>query len=166
MQFLIRKMIEKDLNEAHFIYNYFIENSFSNFEENKISSRKFKSDYKKIILKKLPYLVAEHKKNVVGFTYLKNYRSKSGYRYTFENSIYIHPEYTNRGIGSKLLKKLIYSSKKNKNIRNIIAVIGDSGNKSSIKIHKKNGFKKIGILKKIGFKQDKWIDSVYMQLII
>jgi len=78
----------------------------------------------------------------------------------------VHHDYINKGIGSKLLKKLISESKKNKNIKNIIAVIGDSGNKISINIHKKNGFKKIGILKKIGYKKRKWIDSVYMQLML
>ena len=62
-----------------------------------------------------------------------------------------------------ILKKLIEECRKNKNIKNLIAVIGGSDNISSIKIHEKNGFKKVGILKKVGFKKNKWIDSVYMQ---
>jgi len=163
MQCRIRKISQKDLREALYIYNYFIEHSFFNFEEHKITLQKFKSEYKKIISKKLPYLVAEINNRVVGLAYLNNYRFKSGYKYTFENSIYIHPNFTNKRIGSKLIKKLISLSKKNKNIKNIVAVIGDSRNKISIKIHKKIGFKKIGILKRIGFKKNKWIDSVYMQ---
>ena len=162
----IRKIREKDLNEALSIYNYFIENSYSNFEENILTLNKFKTQYKKITGNKLPFLIAEYKKSVVGIAYLNNYRYKSGYKYSFENSIYVHHNYINKGIGSKLLKKLIDYSKKNKNIKNIIAVIGDSKNKISINIHKKNGFKKIGILKNIGYKKRKWIDSVYMQLIL
>ena len=68
-----------------------------------------------------------------------------------------------KGIGNKLLSKLIVSSKKNKNIKNIVAVIGSIDSKGSLKIHQKNGFKKIGTLKKIGFKNNKWIDSILMQ---
>ena len=162
----IREIREKDMSQALLIYNYFIENSFSNFEENKLSLKKFKSQHKKIVKNKLPFLIAEYKKNVVGIAYLNNYRFKSGYKFSFENSIYVHHNYINKGIGSKLLKKLVSESKKNKNIKNIIAVIGDSSNKISINIHKKNGFKKIGILKKIGYKKRKWIDSVYMQLML
>ena len=94
---------------------------------------------------------------------LNKFRNKSGYRFTYENSIYIDPIFMNKGIGAELLKNLIKISKKNKKIKNIIAVIGDSKNYSSIKIHSKNGFKKIGILRKIAFKKNKWLDSVYMQ---
>ena len=166
MQFNIRKINKKDLKKALFIYNYFIENSYSNFEENKITLKKFNLHYNHIKKNNLPYIIAEYKNKVLGLAYLNNYRFKSGYKFTFENSIYVHPDFLNKGIGSKLLKKLISISKKNNNIKNIIAVIGDTKNKSSIIIHKKNGFKKIGILKKIGFKHGKWISSVYMQLIL
>ena len=166
MKIILRKMVEKDLKEALLIYNHFIENSYANFEEKKISLKKFRSQYNIIILKKLPFLVAEYTNKIVGLAYLQNYRVKSGYKYTFENSIYIHPNYTNKGIGNKLLKKLISTEKKNKNIKNIIAVIGNIDNKKSVTIHKKNGFKKIGTLKKIGFKKNKWIDSVYMQKVL
>jgi len=166
MHIKIRKIREKDMNQALLIYNYFIENSFSNFEEKKLSLKKFKIQYEKITKNKLPFLIAEYRKIVIGLAYLNNYRFKSGYKYSFENSIYVDHNYINQGIGSKLLKKLISESKKNKKIKNIIAVIGDSSNKISINIHKKNGFKKIGILKKIGYKKRKWIDSVYMQLIL
>ena len=162
----IRKIREKDLNAALSIYNYFIENSYSNFEENILTLNKFQTQYENITRNKLPFLIAEYKKIIVGIAYLNNYRYKSVYKYSFENSIYVHHNYINQGIGSKLLKKLIDYSKKNKNIKNIIAVIGDSKNKISIKIHKKNGFKKIGVLKNIGYKKRKWIDSVYMQLIL
>ena len=166
MNIKIRKIRKKDMVEALFIYNYFIENSFSNFEENQLSLKKFQNQYEKINKKKLPFLIAEYEKIIVGIAYLNNYRFKSGYKYSFENSIYVHHHYINQGIGSQLLKKLIFESKKNKNIKNIIAVIGDSSNKISINVHKKNGFRKIGILKKIGYKKRKWIDSVYMQLML
>jgi len=166
MKLKIEKIKENNLKEALLIYNYYIENSLANFEENKVSLRKFQSDYKKIVNKNLPYLVAKSNNKIIGLAYLNNYRSKSGYKFAFENSIYVHPNFMNKGIGNKLLQKLIFFAKKNTKIKNIIAVIGSVDNEGSIVIHKKNGFKKIGILKKIGYKKKKWLDSIFMQLIL
>ena len=163
---LIRQIQKKDIKSILNIYNYYIENSLANFEENKTNSREFNKLIKNIFSNKLPFLVYEINKEITGFAFLKEYRSKSGYRFTFENSIYVHPKFMNQGIGNILLKDLIKSAKKNKYIKNIIAVIGDSKNYRSIKIHLKNGFKKVGILKRVGFKKNKWIDSVYMQKIL
>ena len=145
------------------IYNYFIINSFSNFEENKLTYKNFLSLYKKNKSKKLPFILAKKNKNVIGIAFVNNFREKSGYRFTFEHSIYVNHEYSNLGYGSIILKELVKLCKKNKNIKNLIAVIGGSDNIPSIQIHKKNGFRFIGTLKKIGFKKNKWIDSVYMQ---
>ena len=79
---------------------------------------------------------------------VSKFREKSGYRYTFEHSIYVDPKFLNKGYGSIILNELIKACKKNNKIKNLIAVIGGSNNISSIKIHKKNGFKYIGTLKK------------------
>ena len=159
----IRFIEKKDIKFVLDIYNYYIENSLSNFEESKISLIEFKKMISLILSKNLPFIIYEMDKKIIGFAFLNEYRSKSGYKFSFENSIYVHHDHMNKGIGNILLKNLIKYAKKNKMIKNIIAVIGDSNNHSSIKIHQKNGFKKIGILKKIGFKKNKWIDTVYMQ---
>ena len=163
MKLRIEKMSEKHLRSAHKIYNYYVSTSYSNFEEKKLTFKDFYKKYKNIIDKKLPYLAAIYNKKVVGIAYLNNFRDKSGYRFCFENTIYIHYEHIRQGIGSKLLKELINISKKNKNIKIIVAVIGSIDSKGSIKIHQKLGFKKSGILKKIGFKNNKWIDSIFLQ---
>ena len=163
MEILSEKLNEKNIIAVLKIYNFYIANSFSNFEEKKYSINSFKLLYKKIISKKLPFIVAIKDKEVLGMAFVNNFREKSGYRYTYEHSIYINPKYINQGIGSIILKELIKICKKNGNIRNLIAVIGGSNNIASIKVHKKNGFKFIGTLKKVGRKKNKWIDSVYMQ---
>ena len=163
MKLKITNILDKHLGMAQEIYNYYIENSYSNFEEKKITYNKFYKNYKYVTLNKLPYLVALDSNKVVGIAYLNKFREKSGYRFSFENTIYVHHNYIKQGIGNKLLDKLIFVSKKNKNIKIIVAVIGSIDNKGSIKIHKKNGFVKKGILKKIGFKNDKWIDAIIMQ---
>jgi L-amino acid N-acyltransferase YncA len=163
MKLTIEKMSEKYLKDAHKIYNYYIVNSYSNFEENKLTFNQFHNNYRNIINNNLPYLVAISEKKIVGLAYLNRFREKSGYRFAFENTIYVHNEHIRQRIGYKLLKELLYISKNNKNIKLIVAVIGSIDSKGSLKLHKKLGFKKRGILKKIGFKNDKWIDSIFLQ---
>ncbi len=163
MKLRIEQISEKNLRAAHKIYNYYVTNSYSNFEEKKLPFKDFCKNYKSIVDKKLPYLTALYNEKVVGIAYLNKFREKSGYRFAFENTIYIHNKYIKQGIGSKLLKTLINLSKKNKNIKLIIAVIGSIDSQSSIKIHQKLGFKKVGKIKKVGFKKNKWIDSIFLQ---
>lgn len=163
MKIKINHILKGHLNEAHNIYNYYIDNSYSNFEEKTISFKKFYSNYKSIISNKLPFLVALDKDKVIGIAYLNYFREKSGYRFAYENTIYIHNEYIKKGVGYKLLNELINVSKKNKTIKKIVAVIAGIDSKGSVRIHEKLGFKKSGILKKIGFKKDQWIDAILMQ---
>ena len=163
MELRIEEISEKYLKDAHKIYNYYIINSYSNFEEKKLTFNQFHNNYKNIIKNKLPYLVALNETKVVGLAYLNKFREKSGYKFAFENTIYIHDKHTRQGIGYKLLKELLYVSKSHKNIKLIVAVIGSIDSKGSIKLHEKLGFKKTGVLKKIGFKNNKWIDSIFLQ---
>ena len=163
MKLRIETITEKNLKAAHKIYNYYIINSYSNFEEKKLTYCDFYENYKKIINNRFPYLVALYEEKVVGLAYLNKFREKSGYRFAFENTIYVHDKHTRQGIGYKLLKELLYASKNNKNIKLIIAVIGSIDSKGSLKLHEKLGFKKTGDLKKIGFKNNKWIDSIFLQ---
>ena len=157
------KISEKELIQTLDIYNYYIDNSFSNFEEEKLAFKTFRVLYRNIKSNKLPFIIAKKLNNVVGMAYVSNFREKSGYRFTFEHSIYVHPKYIKNGFGLKILKELIKHSKKNEKIKNLIAVIGGSNNVASIKIHEKCGFKYIGTIANAGFKKNKWIDSVYMQ---
>ena len=163
MSLLITPLLEKNLKDALQIYNYYVVHSFSNFEEKLVSLNDFTDNYRNITNKKLPYLAAMIDKKLVGIAYLNKFREKSGYRFAFENTIYVHNDYLKKGIGSKLLKELITLSKKNKEIKKIVAVIGSIDSVGSIKVHKKLGFKNCGRLKKIGFKKGKWIDTIIMQ---
>ena len=163
MELRIEEISEKYLKDAHKIYNYYIINSYSNFEEKKLTFNQFHINYKNIITNKLPYLVALSEKKVVGLAYLNRFREKSGYRFAFENTIYVHEKHTRQGIGYRLLKELLKISKNHKNIKSIVAVIGSIDSKGSLKLHEKLGFKKSGVLKKIGFKNNKWIDSIFLQ---
>ena len=151
-----------DFQEITKIYNYHILNGFGTFEETPITNNEMKKRFNKSKKLNLPFLICEKRKKIIGFCYLSIYRNRSAYKHTFENSIYIKKKYDSRGIGHNLLEFLMKESKKNNHIKNIIAVIGDKNNIGSIKIHKKVGFKYIGILKKVGFKKNKWIDVILM----
>ena len=94
---------------------------------------------------------------------LINFREKSGYKYTFEHSIYINPDFISQGYGSIILKELIKVCRKNKKIKNLIAVIGGSNNICLNKNSRKKWLQIYWYNKKIGYKKNKWIDSVYMQ---
>ena len=163
MKLKINTLKIEHLKEALKIYNYYIINSFANFEEKKINLTEFTKNYKSITNNKLPYLAAILDKKIVGIAYLNKFRDKSGYRFAFENTVYVHNDYLNQGIGYQLLKNLIAIGKKNTKIKKIVAVIGGIDCKGSLKLHKKLGFKNCGKFNKIGFKKRKWIDAFLLQ---
>ena len=112
--------------------------------------------------KGLPYLVAEVTEKIVGYAYVSPYRSREGYRFTLEDSVYLHPEFSKQGIGLQLLQELLAQCGA-LGYREMIAVIGDSANHSSIRLHKRAGFVEVGVFRNIGFKFGRFLDSVYMQ---
>ncbi len=109
-----------------------------------------------------PYLVAEIGGAVMGYAYAGPYRTRPAYRYTVENSIYIAPDAQRRGIGRVLLDALIAECEM-RGYRLMIAVIGDSAQVPSIELHRAAGFKMVGALEAVGYKFDRWLDSVLMQ---
>ena len=161
-----RSLENKDITEVMKIYNFHILNGLANFEEGQVSYEDFFAFCQDILKLKLPFIVCEKNNMLVGFTYLNKFRNKSGYRYSYEDSIYIDNNFIGMGIGSKLLNELIKVSSDDSKIKTIIAVIGSHDSEPSIKIHKKNGFKIIGTLNKIGFKKNNWLDAIYMQKIL
>ena len=109
-----------------------------------------------------PYLVATIEGDVVGYAYAGAYRPRPAYRFTVENSIYLQPATQGRGIGKKLLQRLIAECE-TRGFRQMIAVIGDSANAASIGVHSRCGFQMIGTHPDVGFKFGRWLDTVMMQ---
>ncbi|HLH97700.1 MAG TPA: GNAT family N-acetyltransferase [Xanthobacteraceae bacterium] len=109
-----------------------------------------------------PYLVAEGAGEVVGYAYAGPYRTRPAYRFTVEDSIYIAPDHQRRGIGRALLDTLI-SQAQARGFSQMIAVIGDSDQPASIGLHTAAGFRMVGTFEAIGFKFDRWLDTVLMQ---
>ena len=109
-----------------------------------------------------PYFVAVLEGRVAGYAYAGPYRPRPAYRFAVENSVYLQPAIHRRGIGQQLLQRLIRECEA-RGFRQMIAVIGDSANAGSIGVHKKCGFQMIGTHPSVGFKFDRWLDTVTMQ---
>jgi phosphinothricin acetyltransferase len=109
-------------------------------------------------------IVAEINNEVVGFGMYSEFRLKEGNKFTVEHSLYVNEDFQGKGIGKQLLQELIYLARKQKH-HTMIAVI-DSENQSSVEFHEKFGFKTVGIIKESAYKFDRWLDCVFMQLIL
>jgi len=109
-----------------------------------------------------PYIVAKIDGTVAGYAYAGAYRARPAYRGTVENSVYVRPDIKGRGIGRTLLVALIEESER-LGFRQMIAVIGDSGNVASRRLHEAVGFELTGVLKSVGWKHGRWLDTVLMQ---
>src|ERR1700754_1221744 len=110
-----------------------------------------------------PYSAAALEGRVVGYAYAGAYRPRPAYRFTVENSVYLQPAIHRRGIGLRLLERLIAESEA-RGYRQMIAVIGDSTNAGSVGVHTRCGFQMIGTHPNVGFKFGRWLDTVMMQL--
>ncbi len=115
-------------------------------------------DYRRM---RLPYLVSVEGGTVTGFAYASPFRTRPGYRYGVEDSVYIAPDHTGRGIGKALLTELITQSTA-RGLYHMYAVIGDSANAASIGLHAACGFSQTGSLPRAGFKFGRWLDVVFM----
>jgi L-amino acid N-acyltransferase YncA len=118
--------------------------------------------YQSLVTNGYPYLVAELVGTIAGYAYAGPYRARPAYRWTVEDSIYIGPEFHRRGIGARLLARLITDAEQC-GFRQMIAVIGDSAQTASIAVHAAAGFAMIGTTRSVGFKHGKWLDTVMMQ---
>ena len=115
-----------------------------------------------VLKRGLPYFVAERGGEVVGFAYAAPYRTRPAYRFTVEDSVYVHSDHLGHGVGATLLAVLIAACER-AGYRQMIAVIGDSANQASIKLHERCGFALDGQRPATGFKFGRWVDSVLMQ---
>ncbi len=110
-----------------------------------------------------PYRVAENESaRVCGYAYAGPYRPRPAYRFTVENSVYVAPSARRRGVARGLLIALIEACEA-REYRQMVAIIGDSAHVASIRLHEQIGFRMVGTLKDVGFKFDRWLDSVIMQ---
>lgn len=109
-----------------------------------------------------PYLVAERGGTFAGYAYASSYRTREGYRWTVEDTVYVHPDHVGQGVGRALLARLIEDCAA-LGYRQMVAVIGDRSNAASIALHETLGFHLVGVFEGLGRKHGRWLDTVQMQ---
>ncbi len=160
--FAIRDATQADIEAIASIYAHHVRTGFGTFDEEPPQPAHMAERMVRIAELKLPYAVATVGREVVGYAYAAPYRPRSAYRFTVEDSIYVAPDVQRRGIGAVLLQEIVERCGE-AGLRQMIAVIGDSANHASIKVHAKCGFRHVGVLADVGFKAGRWVDTVVMQ---
>jgi L-amino acid N-acyltransferase YncA len=159
---ILRPSVDADVPAIVRIYAHHVRTGLSSFETVPPGADEMARRRQDVVKRALPYLVAEVEGTVVGYAYAGPYRLRPAYRFTVEDSIYIHQDHTRKGIGRLLLSALIACCER-QGYRQMVAIIGDSGNAPSIGLHEAFGFEHAGVLRSVGFKFGRWVDTVLMQ---
>ncbi len=157
----VRDVRAEDFTAIQAIYAYYVTRTAASFEEVPPSVEEMQRRWRDVTGRGLPYLVAESEGEVLGYAYAGPFRTRSAYRYTIEDSIYVAPLTVRRGIGS-CLRGTLGDRCTALGYRQMIAVIGDSANLQSIGLHRSLGFRQEGILRGVGLKFGRWVDVVIM----
>jgi len=162
MDIVTRTAVETDLKAVHAIYAQEVLHGTASFELDPPTPALIAERWQMAKNAGLPYLVAQINDRVAGFAYALPYRSRPAYRYTVEHSIYVKVDSRRQGIGARLLGDLIDTCTA-WGARQMIGIIGDSANAASIRAHEHAGFRQVGTLENVGWKFDRWLDSVIVQ---
>ena len=162
MRPIVRKAITSDLPSILEIVNHAILNTTAIYDYDPRSLEEQTLIFENKNTKNFPTFVAEHNNEILGFGTYDSFRTKVGYRFTVEHSVYVKEGFGGKGIGKLLLERLITTARA-ENYHIMIGVI-DASNENSIRFHEKFGFKSKGILKEVGFKFNRWLDANLMTL--
>jgi L-amino acid N-acyltransferase YncA len=158
----VRPALPDELPAMRAIYEHHVLYGLASFEEEPPSLDEMRRRYEEVRARGLPWLAADFGGVLAGYGYCAPYRSRSAYRYTLEDSVYVRNGSEGRGVGSAILDALIRRCEA-LGYRQLVAVIGDSGHAASINLHASHGFVRVGTLRSCGFKLGRWVDSVLMQ---
>lgn len=157
-----RSATHDDLDAIAEIYTHYALTSVATFECEPPSRDEWRRRLDSITVAGLPFVVAERDGEVAGYAYCAPWKTRPAYRTTVEDSIYVAPGAVGRGCGTELLRTLLDQSV-NAGIREVIAVIADTGDPASVDLHRRFGFIDVGRLRNVGHKQDRFIDTVILQ---
>lgn len=164
MEITYRLAQQKDLPQIREILNHAIAHTTAVYDYDLRSENDMQNWWKTKRESNHPILVATENKTVVGFCSYGEFRRWQGFYQSMEHSVYVHEQHQGKGIGKKLLAELLNEAKR----RNVHVLIGgiDADNEASIRLHEKLGFAKTGHLREVGFKFDRYLDLVFMQIIL
>ncbi|MEZ5866014.1 MAG: N-acetyltransferase family protein [Geminicoccaceae bacterium] len=158
----VRPCRAADLGEITAIYGHAVRHGRASFELEPPDEAEMRRRHAAIVAGGYPYLVAERAGSVLGYAYASPFRPRPAYAATVEGSVYVRDDLARQGIGRTLLAALI-GELEGLGFRQMVAVIGDSANLPSIRLHERLGFTMAGTLRSVGWKHERWLDIVLMQ---
>jgi phosphinothricin acetyltransferase len=159
----IRAATPADAEAIAAIYAHHVLHGTASFDEEPPSVAFWRDKISAVQRRRWPFLVAIDDQ-LVGYCYASQFRDRAAYKFTCENSVYVHPDHLGKGVGRKLLAQLIPAARE-AGFKQMIAVIGGA-EPASVALHAASGFTEAGRMKSVGFKFGQWLDSVYLQLSI
>lgn len=153
---------ESDIPAIQAIYAHYVATNLATFELEPPGVQQMLSRRADILRGGYPYLVAHLDGEVAGYAYGSAWRSRPAYRHTVEDSIYVAPGMRQAGVGGALLRELIRQCEQ-RGFRQMVAVVGNSANTGSLRVHEAQGFARVGTLGCVGYKFGEWVDTVLMQ---
>jgi len=163
---MIRPATANDAPAMAEIYSHYVLTSCATFELEPPSAGELTHRLEHVQSLGLPWLVAELDDGAIaGYAYANHYRPREAYRFTVEDSVYIRPSHTGQGLGRALVERLMEQCRV-AGARQMVAVIGDSANVASVRLHARLGFRHVGVLEQVGFKHGRWVDTVLMQRLL
>lgn len=163
MSLLVRPAAAADIPAITAIYGPAVLTGTASFEVDPPDQAEMLRRFEAITGAGYPYFVAEVEGRIAGYAYASAYRTRPGYRFTVEDSVYIAPDAQGKGVGKALLERVVARCRDD-GFRLMIAVIGDSANFASITLHRRLGFRYCGTIHSVGYKFGRWLDSVIMEL--
>ncbi len=145
------------------IYGHYVLHGTAPFEEEPPTAREMRARLERLLARNMPVLLAETDGRVVGYAHAGPYRDRAAYRHTVEDSVYLAPGHEGRGIGGLLLARLIEECRA-RGFRQVISIIGGSENRASVALHRRAGFRLVGVFERVGVKFGRELDTVLMQL--
>jgi L-amino acid N-acyltransferase YncA len=159
---VIRPAVSEDLKVVAEIFTHYVVDTVITFEQIPPTVADWRQRFDDLTARGLPFLVADQSGEVAGYAYAAPWRPKPAYRHTVENSIYLDPDRTGQGLGGALLGALLDGCAE-AGMRQMVAVIADTGSDASAALHRRFGFTDAGRLTGVGHKHGRWIDTVLMQ---
>lgn len=161
---MIRTATSDDSKAIRDIYNHYVLHSLATFETEPVSAEEMEQRVARVVTEfQLPWFVFVSNDKVVGYAYATQWKQRAAYEKTVETTIYLHPEEFGKGVGRQLYSALLEDLKSS----GYHAILGGIAlpNKASIVLHERLGFVKVGQLKEVGYKFDRWVDVGYWQLV-
>lgn len=158
----IRPATQADIPSITAIYAHHVLHGTGTFETEPPSETEMAQRWRDVLSKGLPYLLVETQGKVMGYAYANWFKPRPAYRFSAEDSIYMHPDAVGQGLGTQLLSELLTQLER-LGVRQVLAVIGDSNNQGSVGLHQKLEFERIGVMACVGWKFGRWLDVVMMQ---